>query len=87
MISVGEGFFEYFAFEPGGEGCGALEFGCEEVHEFEVLSFDLGGEVVEMLLFEFGFGLFGGYCGAVLHGAFGLFAVMFGFDVGVEGGV
>ncbi len=87
VVSVGEGFFEDFAFESGGEGSGALEFWGEEVHEFEVFPSDLGGEIVEMFFFEFGFGLFDGSSGAVLHGAFGLFAVMFGFDMGIEGGV
>jgi hypothetical protein len=87
VVRVGQGLIEDFAFESGGQGSGAEEFRGEKAHEFEVLAFDLGGKVVKMFLLEFGFRLFGRDGGAVLHGAFGLFAVVFGLDVGVEGGV
>jgi hypothetical protein len=40
-----------------------------------------------MFFFEFGFGFFDGSGGTVLHGAFGLFAIMFGFDMGIECGI
>lgn len=87
MVRVGERLFEDFAFESGRQGSGANKFGSKEVHKFEVFAFNLGGEVIEMFLLEFSFGLFGRDGGAVLHGAFGLFTVMFGLDVCVEGRV
>ena len=87
VVSVGEGFLQDFAFESGGERSGAKEFGGKEVHEFKVFPSDLRSEVVEMFFFEFGFGFFDRSGGTVLHGAFGLFAIMFSFDMGIECGI